>query len=139
MDSNFHTVHSRQPYTTSLFVHSLVEPLYAKVVHFCSFVTNPMKAISIYVISTMSSNPSFSAPWLSNSHSIHRPSCYQLTITQSSMSFWHLCTPSARLSSHPRSICTHLNRTKYAKTDSLSGQAGQICVTNRQSPIKIGW
>ena len=36
---NFHAVHPRQPYATSLFVHSLVDPLYAKVVHFCSFVT----------------------------------------------------------------------------------------------------
>ena len=34
----------------------------------------------------MSSNPSFSAPCPSNSHPIHRPACYHLTIIQSSMS-----------------------------------------------------
>ena len=44
MGSNFHTVHPCQPCTTSLFVHSLVEQLYAKVVHFCSFVTKSNKS-----------------------------------------------------------------------------------------------
>ena len=45
MDSNFHTVHPSQPYTTSLLVQSLVEPLYAKVVHFCSFVTKSNESL----------------------------------------------------------------------------------------------
>ena len=54
---------------------------------------NQTKAKSIYMIPTMSSNPSFSALWPSNSHPIHRPSCYHLTITQSSMPFWQLLTP----------------------------------------------
>ena len=82
MDSNFHTVHPGQPYTTSL----LVEPLYAKVVHFCSFVTKSNESQVNLHDTTMSSNPSFSAPCPSNSHPIHRPSCYRLTIIQSSMS-----------------------------------------------------
>ena len=35
-----------------------------------------------------------------------------------------------RLGSRPRSICTHLNRTKYTKTEPLQGQAGQMRVKN---------
>ena len=47
--------------------------------------------------------------------------------------------PRPDLFSCPHSICTHLNRTKYTKTDPLPGQTGQICVANRQSPMKICW
>ena len=66
------------------------------------------------MIPTMSSNPSFSAPCPSNSHPIHRLSCYHLTIAQSSMSSWQWSI-------------TRADRAKYV---------WQIV---RQSPMQIGW